>query len=92
MIGPYTVVGAGARLGDGTRLGAHCVIGPGCAVGDGSELKDQVTLYPGTVVGRECIIHSGTRIGVDGFGYVFQDNAHRKVPQVGSCVIEDEVE
>lgn len=91
-IGPYTVVGAGARLGDGTRLGAHCVVGPGCTVGHGSELKDQVTLYPGTVVGERCIIHSGTRIGVDGFGYVLQDNEHRKVPQVGSCVVEDEVE
>ncbi len=92
MIGPYTVVGAGARLGDGIRLGAHCVIGEGCAVGDGSELRDQVTLYPGTVVGQRCIIHSGTRIGVDGFGYVLQDNEHRKVPQVGRCVVEDEVE
>ncbi len=91
-IGPYSVVEAGARLGDGVRLGAHCVIGRGCVVGEGSELRDQVTLYPGTVVGRRCIIHSGSRLGVDGFGYVLQDGAHRKVPQVGRCVIEDEVE
>lgn len=91
-IGAYSVVEAGARLGDGVRIGAHCVVGGGCVVGEASELKDQVTLYPGTAVGRRCIIHGGSRIGVDGFGYVLEDGVHRKVPQVGQCVIEDDVE
>jgi len=91
-IGPLSVVGAGARLGDGVRVGAQCVVGDGCVVGAGSDLKDQVCLYPKTVVGAHCIIHSGARIGVDGFGYVLEDSRYRKVPQVGRCVIEDDVE
>jgi UDP-3-O-[3-hydroxymyristoyl] glucosamine N-acyltransferase len=91
-IGPYSVVGAGAKLADGVRVGAHCVIGERCELGVDTELKDQVTLYPGTVVGARCIIHSGCRIGVDGFGYVFHEGAHRKIRQVGRCVIEDDVE
>ncbi|UCF19514.1 MAG: UDP-3-O-(3-hydroxymyristoyl)glucosamine N-acyltransferase [Gemmatimonadota bacterium] len=91
-IGPYTVVGAGAKLGDGVRVGAQCAIGEGCELGAETELKDQVVLYRGSRIGARCIIHSGARIGVDGFGYVLEGSEHRKVPQVGRCVIEDDVE
>lgn len=91
-IGPYAVVGAGSKVGDGVCVGAYTAIGEGCEVGAGTELKHHVTLYAGTIVGARCIIHSGARIGVDGFGYVYHEGAHRKVPQVGRCIVEDEVE
>lgn len=91
-IGANSVVGQGVRLEDGVRVGAGCVIGEGCHVGSDSLLRDHVTLYPDTRIGERCIIHSGARIGVDGFGYVQTDAGHRKVPQVGRCVIEDDVE
>jgi UDP-3-O-[3-hydroxymyristoyl] glucosamine N-acyltransferase len=91
-IGPNSVVEGGAKLGDGVIVGANCVIGERCEVGANTELKDLVCLYADSIVGANCIIHSGARIGVDGFGYVQQDNRHRKVPQVGRCVIEDDVE
>ncbi len=91
-IGHNSVVGAGARLGDNVRVGSSCVIGESCEIGADSELKSQVTLYPGTSLGERCIIHSGARLGVDGFGYVFTGEGHRKIPQVGRCVIEDDVE
>ena len=91
-IGPYAVVGTGAKLADGVSLGAHSVVGQRCVVGENTELKDHVTLYPDTVVGARCVIHSGTCIGVDGFGYVFHEGQHQKVPQVGCCVIEHDVE
>ena len=91
-VGPYAVVGTGAKVADGVSLGAHSVVGERCVVGENTDLKDHVTLYPNTVVGVRCIIHSGTSIGVDGFGYVFHEGQHQKVPQVGCCVIEDDVE
>lgn len=91
-VGHNSVVGAGARLGDNVQVGSNCVIGEGCEVGADSELKSQVTLYPGTSLGERCIIHSGARLGVDGFGYVFTGEGHRKIQQVGRCVIEDDVE
>ena len=91
-IGDYASVGVGSVLGDGVRIGAHTVVEERCRIGAGSELKDHVSLCRGTAVGARCIIHSGARIGVDGFGYVYRDGAHRKIPQVGRCVIEDDVE
>lgn len=91
-VGAHTVVGAGARLGEGVRIGANCVVGAGVAIGARTVLHPNVTLYPGSVLGERVIVHAGARIGVDGFGYVSSGGKHRKIPQVGACVIEDDVE
>lgn len=91
-IGHYTVVGEGVELGDGVRVGEQCSIGDGSSIGPGSVLANQVSVYARSRIGARCIIHSGARIGVDGFGYVLEDGRHRKVRQVGGCVIEDDVE
>lgn len=91
-VGAYAVVGDGVTLGEGCRVGPHAVVGDGCRVGAGSVIHAHVTLYPGTVLGRRVVVHSGARLGVDGFGYAMVDGAYRKVPQVGRCVVEDDVE
>jgi len=91
-VGPYAVIGDGARLGERVRVGAHVVIGAGCELGDDVVLHPHVTLYDGVRIGARTIVHSGARIGVDGFGYVFVDGMHRKVPQVGGCEIGADVE
>jgi UDP-3-O-[3-hydroxymyristoyl] glucosamine N-acyltransferase len=91
-IGPYAVLEEGAAVGDRVQVGAHAVIGRGVTVGQDSMLHPHVVLYPGTVVGARVILHAGVRLGVDGFGYAWVDGGHRKVPQVGRCVVEDDVE
>jgi len=91
-IGPYAVVEEEAVVGPGSRIGAHVVVGAGSRIGAEVQLLPQVVLYPGTVLGDRVILHSGVRVGVDGFGYVFEDGLHRKIPQVGGCVIEEGVE
>jgi UDP-3-O-[3-hydroxymyristoyl] glucosamine N-acyltransferase len=88
----YAVVGANARIGRGAWIGAHCVIGEGVEIGADTRLYPQVTLYPGVTLGERVAIHSGTRVGSDGFGYVFQGGAHQKVPHVGACIIGNDVE
>jgi UDP-3-O-[3-hydroxymyristoyl] glucosamine N-acyltransferase len=91
-VGPYAVIGDGASLGDDSVVGAHCVVGPGVVVGPGTQLLPHVTLYAGTELGRRVIVHSGARIGADGFGYIFRSGRHEKIPHVGRCVIGDDVE
>jgi len=91
-IGEYAVIGAGAAIGDGAVIGAHCVIGDGVPIGAGSRLWPGVTVYSGAEIGERVFIHAGARIGCDGFGYVFRDGAHQKIPHVGRCVIGDDVE
>ena len=91
-IGPYVVIGEGAVIGDRVALGAHTVLGAGVRVGDDTELYPSVTVYSGTVIGKRSIVHAGARLGSDGFGYVFRSGRHEKIPHVGRCIIEDDVE
>lgn len=91
-VGPYAVVGAGSRLEEGAVVEAHAVVGRRCRVGEGSWLHPQVVLYDGTEIGRRVIVHSGTVLGSDGFGYATHRGVHHKVPQVGRVVVEDDVE
>lgn len=91
-IGPQCVVESGARIGENVHLQAQVFVGRNAGVGSES------WLMPGVIVGAECEIgrrvrlHSGVVIGSDGFGYEFVDGRHEKVPQVGSVLIEDDVE
>ncbi len=91
-IGAHAVIEEGAELGDGVRVGPLCVVGRGVRVGARSQLFPGVTLYPGTTLGQRVIVHAGARVGSDGFGYVYRDGEHRKIPHVGQCIVEDDVE
>ena len=91
-IGPYVVLGDGAVVGERVRIGAHCAVGAGVTIGDDTLLHPGVTLYPGTRLGARVILQSGVRAGSDGFGYVFRGGAHEKIPHVGRCIIQDDVE
>ncbi|NNF28590.1 MAG: UDP-3-O-(3-hydroxymyristoyl)glucosamine N-acyltransferase [Gemmatimonadetes bacterium] len=91
-ISPGAVVGAGARLGPRVSVGANSVVGEDARIGADSRLHPNVTLYPDVVLGERVVIHSGTRVGVDGFGYVTREGKHHKIPQVGGCEVSDDVE
>jgi UDP-3-O-[3-hydroxymyristoyl] glucosamine N-acyltransferase len=91
-IGEHAVIGAGATIGEDAVIGANCVVGDRVSIGAGSRLWPSATIYPGATIGARTIVHSGARIGCDGFGYVFRDGAHQKIPHVGRCIIGDDVE
>ena len=91
-IGAYVVIEGGASIGAGSWLESHVVVGRGVTVGRDCRLHPGVVLYPGAQLGDRVQIHSGARIGSDGFGYVYRNGAHEKIPHIGRCVIEDDVE
>ena len=91
-VGPYVHIGDGATIGDRVILDSHVVVGAGVQIGDDSHLFPGVTLYSGTLLGRRVALHSGVCIGSDGFGYIYKDGRHAKIPHVGRCIIEDDVE
>jgi UDP-3-O-[3-hydroxymyristoyl] glucosamine N-acyltransferase len=79
-IGPGSVLLAGAIVGNDVVLGAQCYLHPRAVVLDRSRLGDRVVLHPGATIGSE------------GFGWAFVDGALRKIPQVGSVALGDDVE
>jgi UDP-3-O-[3-hydroxymyristoyl] glucosamine N-acyltransferase len=91
-IGEYAILGANAKLADAVVIGSHCVVGDGVSIGEGARLWPGVTVYRGVTLGARTMVHSGARIGCDGFGYVFRDGAHQKIQHVGRCIIGDDVE
>ncbi|NWG87587.1 MAG: UDP-3-O-(3-hydroxymyristoyl)glucosamine N-acyltransferase [Hydrogenophilaceae bacterium] len=91
-IGAHAVIGERARIGPQSRIDAGCVIGPGVTIGANCRLHANVTLYAGCRIGDRVILHSGCVIGADGFGLAWEDDHWLKVPQVGSVVLEDDVE
>jgi UDP-3-O-[3-hydroxymyristoyl] glucosamine N-acyltransferase len=91
-IGAGVVVGDGARIGTRTRLDANVVVGDGVEIGAECHVYPGATLYSGTRIGDRVRVHAGARLGSDGFGYVFRDGAHAKIPHVGRCIVESDVE
>jgi UDP-3-O-[3-hydroxymyristoyl] glucosamine N-acyltransferase len=91
-VGPHCVVGEGARIGARAVLQGGDHVGFGAQLGEDVNIFPNVSIYARTQIGQRVRIHSGTVIGSDGFGYVLDDGAHRKVPQVGSVIIGDDVE
>jgi UDP-3-O-[3-hydroxymyristoyl] glucosamine N-acyltransferase len=93
LLGPYCVIGSGASIGDGCRIGAHSVIENDVSVGADSIIHPHVFIGAGCKIGSGCEIHPHSTIGSDGFGYAADPNGRpRKIAHLGNVVIGDHVE
>ncbi len=91
-IGPCAVIEADAVIGENTVIGAGCYIGQETTVGCGTLFYPNVTIRERCKIGNKVIIHPGTTIGSDGFGYEAGPTGIIKIPQVGIVQIDDDVE
>ncbi|MEK7411819.1 MAG: UDP-3-O-(3-hydroxymyristoyl)glucosamine N-acyltransferase [Planctomycetota bacterium] len=91
-IGAFVVIGDNCVIGDDCVLYAHVVLGAETSLGSSCILYPQVSVRERCVLGDRVLLHNGAVIGSDGFGFATIDGIHRKIPQVGIVVIEDDVE
>ena len=91
-IGAHVVLGDDVSIGRGTTVRSGVHLGEGVSIGEDCEVDPNVVIYRQTHIGDRVQIHGGSIIGGDGFGYVFHEGRHIKVPQVGNVIIEDDVE
>ena len=95
-IGAFTVVEKGAVIDEGAVVEAQVFVGEGCRVGARTHIYPQLTLREETVVGRDCILHCGVRLGGDGYGFTTEIVGGlpkiEKIPQLGIVEVGDGVE
>lgn len=92
FVGAFAFIGEGSIIGDGTVIFPHAYIGRCVRIGSQCRIYPFATLYDGVMLGNRIIVHAGAIVGKDGFGFVWDGHRHRRIPQIGTVVIEDDVE
>jgi UDP-3-O-[3-hydroxymyristoyl] glucosamine N-acyltransferase len=91
-VGPFCYIGPRSQIGAGTIIHAHVFIGPDVSIGSNCEIFPNVTIRERITIGNRVIINAGSVLGTDGFGYRWDGAKHAKIPQIGTIIIEDDVE
>lgn len=98
VIGQNCTIMPNVTLGDGVRIGDNCIlesgvyIGNNCIIGNNCHLESNVNINY-TEIGNNVIIHSGTSIGQDGYGFLPDGKGGiLKIPQMDYVKIGNNVE
>ena len=85
-------------IGDNCSIGDKVILYPGVVIGDNVKIGDESIIYPNVsicqnvIIGKRVIIHSCSVLGSDGFGFALKDEKYHKIPQIGTVIVEDDVE
>ena len=91
-VDPLAFVAPSAQIGKDVYIGPFTFVGENVKIGDGTRIYPNVTIYDGCQIGQRVTIHAGTVIGADGFGFAPNTEGYEKIPQIGTVIIEDDVE
>jgi UDP-3-O-[3-hydroxymyristoyl] glucosamine N-acyltransferase len=90
-VDPGAAIGPGVEIGSGTIIGANAVVGRNVRIGRDCSIGANAVVAH-ALIGDRVILHPGCLIGQDGFGLVMAPAGHRKIPQIGRVIIQDDVE
>lgn len=91
-ISPFSYISERVLIDDRVIIYPFVYVGNDSSIGKDSIIYPNVVIRENVKIGNRVIIHSGSVIGSDGFGYVYEDGRHHKIPQIGGVIIEDDVE
>lgn len=92
-LGKNVVVSAGCKIGNNVKIFHNTVLLDNVEIGDDTLLFQNISIRENCKIGRRVIIHPGTVIGSDGFGFnPDEKGVYHKIPQIGNVVIKDDVE
>ncbi len=90
-IGDYAVIGENVKIGSGCIIEPHAVIDHDCVIGDNCRIGSHANIMH-CLMGNNCYIYGGVRIGWDGFGFMMIAGQHKRIPQLGRVIIGNDVE
>lgn len=91
FIGENVVIEENVVIGDNCVIGHNVVIARSCQIGNNTRIDSGATVAYAKI-GNNCFIYSGARIGCDGFGFMFLNGQHKRIPQIGRVIIGNDVE
>ena len=92
IIHPSAVISNESKIGQDVSIGANVVIGPNCIIGNNVIIKSNCSIVQDVEIGNYTVIHNGTVLGSDGFGYAPSKDGYVKIEQLGKLVIGKNVE
>ena len=92
IIHPSAVISNESKIGQDVSIGANVVIGPNCTIGNNVIIKSNCSIVQDVEIGNYTVIHNGTVLGSDGFGYAPSKDGYVKIEQLGKLVIGKNVE
>jgi len=91
-IAPNVYIGHDVVIGNNVKIFPNVTIGEGVKIGDGTVIYSNVSIREFVEIGKNCVIQPGAVIGSDGFGFVKVNGNNTKIDQIGTVIVEDEVE
>lgn len=91
-LGAYAIIGDNVVIGDDTIIYDSCYVGNEVTLGNNCLIYPHVSIRERIEIGNRVIIHCGAVIGSDGFGFEAVNGVQEKIPQIGTVLIEDDVE
>jgi len=92
-LGDYVVIAVNVKIADNVKIYPNTYVDENVTIGENTIIRSGVNIYYDCVIGKNCMIHSGTVVGAEGFGFAPQsDGTYKKVPQVGNVILEEGVE
>jgi UDP-3-O-[3-hydroxymyristoyl] glucosamine N-acyltransferase len=90
-VGPHAVIEENVTIGDNCRIEAGAVICRSCQIGNNCRIGAGAYVSY-CIMGNDCYIYNGARIGSDGFGFNTIAGKHVRIPQLGRVIIGNDVE
>ncbi|MFI3241277.1 MAG: UDP-3-O-(3-hydroxymyristoyl)glucosamine N-acyltransferase [Alphaproteobacteria bacterium] len=91
FVGENVVIEDNVVIGDNCFINHNAIIAQGCKIGNNTKIDDAASIRFANI-GNNCYIYSGAKIGHDGFGFLFDQGQHKRIPQVGKIIIGNDVE
>ena len=91
-VGPFVTIEEDVCIGDRTQIAPHVHVGRGTSIGEDCRIGPSCTVLHQVRIGDRVRLYTGVRLGVEGFGYTLGPSGHHRIPQVGGCIIGDDVD